>query len=140
MYQKILVPVDKSRASMAALKEACELCQQLNSKIHILHVSDMIDHPLNKESHEQENPLTIAKKTIDAYGIPYTTEVQKNTGEKVANIILRSVKENQADLVIMGTHGFSGMMHLLMGSVAEGVLRQAEVPVMLLRRGRPQES
>lgn len=140
MYQKILVPVDTSRASMAALKEACELCQRLNSNLHILHVSDMIAHPLDKENHEQDSPLSIAKNTVESYGIPYTTEIQQNTGEKVANIILRSVKENQADLVIMGTHGFSGMMHLLMGSVAEGVLRQAEVPVMLLRRGRPQES
>ena len=51
----------------------------------------------------------------------------------MADLLVNDSKANGVDLLIMGTHGFSGLMHLLMGSVAEGVLRQADIPVMLLR-------
>ena len=57
-----------------------------------------------------------------------------NTGEKVAKIICREAKQRSCDLIIMGTHGLTGVMHMLMGSVAEGVLRHAKVPVMLIRQ------
>ena len=62
-----------------------------------------------------------------------------NSGEKVAKIICREAKQRHCDLIIMGTHGLTGLMHLLMGSVAEGVLRHAKMPVMLIRQNEDNE-
>ena len=65
--------------------------------------------------------------------IPFEIEVIESAGDKIADLLIREATEHEVDLVVMGTHGFSGFMHVLMGSVAEGVLRQSDIPVMLLR-------
>lgn len=146
MYQKILVPVDDSKASLKALKEACMLAEQLKAKLHIVHIVDLQQfnwiggdylqsskiHDVSKEV--SEKILDSAVEVIKKFNLEYETQIMESVGEKVAGIIAGCVKENQCDLVVMGTHGFTGVMHLLMGSVAEGVLRQVSVPVMLVRR------
>ena len=134
MYQKILVPVDDSRASLAALHEACGLCKRLGSTLHVLHVLDI--NTLGRTGGTGEKAVKDVENVVKEFDITCETEIKENAGEKVADIICRSAKECGANLIVMGTHGFTGVMHLLMGSVAEGVLRQAEIPVMLLRRGK----
>ena len=59
--------------------------------------------------------------------------VLEAVGEKVASVLVSKLNDWQCDLVVMGTHGFSGVKHLLMGSVAQDVIRQAGVPVLILR-------
>ena len=54
-------------------------------------------------------------------------------GDKMAEVLVGEAEKEQAELIVMGTHGFSGLMHLLMGSVAEGIMRRANVPVLLVR-------
>ena len=55
----------------------------------------------------------------------------------LASLLVNKISEWQCDLVVMGTHGFSGVKHLLMGSVAQDVIRQAGVPVLILRVAAP---
>lgn len=146
MYKKILVPVDDSQASLRALKEACVLAKTGGGVIHAIHVVDLAQfswggtgYLQSSEVHEAtkevgQKILGRAKEILDEYGVAHEMEVLENAGEKIANVITQSVKKHECDLVVMGTHGFSGVMHLLMGSVAEGVLRQVDVPVMLVRK------
>ncbi|MDO5686541.1 MAG: universal stress protein [Neisseria sp.] len=146
MYKKILVPVDDSKASLKALKEACALAKQCGSSLHAIHVVDLAQFSWSGTGYLQSSEVHEASKevgskilqraieVIESYGVAHEMEVLENAGEKVASIIAKSVKRNECDLVVMGTHGFSGVMHLLMGSVAEGVLRQVDVPVMLIRK------
>jgi nucleotide-binding universal stress UspA family protein len=54
--------------------------------------------------------------------------------ERPADVILRFAKEEDVDVIVLGTHGRSGLVHLLVGSVAESVIRRAECPVMTIRK------
>lgn len=150
MYKKIFVPVDDSYASLRALREACGLAKQGDSTLYLVHVVDLAQfswggtgylqsgevHDASKEVGNKI--LTKAKEVMAEFGeIKHEMRVMETAGEKVANLIARTVNEQECDLIVMGTHGFSGVMHLLMGSVAEGVLRQVDIPVMLIRRTKP---
>lgn len=81
----------------------------------------------------QDEVIARTQAIIEQHQLTGETVVFNNSGEKVANIIVREAQERNCDLIIMGTHGLTGLMHLLMGSVAEGVLRQSKIPVMLIR-------
>ena len=56
-----------------------------------------------------------------------------NEGMRIADVILEEAKNWQADLLVSGTHGRSGLQHLLMGSVAEGIVRNSPIPILLIR-------
>lgn len=140
MYQKILVPVDESEAAMRALQEACQLAQSTHAVIYALHILDYAqvawsNTGLVQQDAQQPQDAVIerTKQIFQQYQVNGETEVLNNTGEKIAQIIVRKAQENACDLIIMGTHGLTGVMHLLMGSVAEGVLRASKIPVMLIR-------
>ena len=81
----------------------------------------------------QDEVIKRTQAIIEQHQLTGETAVLNNSGEKIANIIVREAQERNCDLIIMGTHGLTGLMHLLMGSVAEGVLRQSKIPVMLIR-------
>jgi nucleotide-binding universal stress UspA family protein len=66
-------------------------------------------------------------------GVHAETALIKTEGRRVAAVIVEEAEGASSDLVIMGTHGRRGVEHLLLGSVAEGVVRRATVPVLLLR-------
>ncbi|WP_037587527.1 universal stress protein [Stenoxybacter acetivorans] len=145
MYQKIMVPVDDSKASLRALHEAASLAKLCGATLHAVHVVDLAQFSWGGTGYLQSEEV---RKAIEATGqkvlqrtreflvqenVEAETAILESAGDKVADLLVNHAKDNQVDLLIMGTHGFSGLMHMLMGSVAEGVLRQADIPVMLLR-------
>ena len=67
-------------------------------------------------------------------GVAFEGKVLESKGEKIADLLVNEAGENHCQLIIMGTHGFSGVKRLLLGSVAEGVVRQSTIPVMLVRQ------
>lgn len=146
MYQKIFVPVDDSQTSLNALREACQLAQKLNAQIDLVHVVDLAQFSWGGTGYMQaaevqnaskdiaEKILSNARTIAQEYGMQLPGRTINSTGEKIADLLVKSAREAQCDLIVMGTHGFSGVMHLLMGSVAEGVVRQAGCPVLLVRR------
>ena len=121
--RKILCPVDFSPFSEAGLENAAAIAQSTRATLLIAFV----------QSPSHSNP-DIEKDNIDRLKkiLPYAEDVPYQhfllTGDPVEEIVALAISE-AVDLIVMGTHGRTGIMHLLMGSVAEGVHRQAPCPV-----------
>jgi nucleotide-binding universal stress UspA family protein len=144
MYQHILVPVDGSPTSNRALQEALKLAKQLKAQLALIHVMEKIWY-VDNESYlnyaELQNAVRISSEKILAQaeaavlqeGVSPTVKLLEARGERIANMVVAEAKRWPADLIVIGTHGRSGFSHLLFGSVAEGVVRTAHVPVLLIR-------
>lgn len=149
MYKRILVAVDNSETSQLALQEAITLSKELGAKLRLLHVVDEqlmdisgmgIDYGVYEAS-LKENGQKLLKRTskiVQQSKVEFDSElVELKTFEgRIADRILEAAKSWQADLLVIGTHGRRGFNRLLLGSVAEGVIRIATIPVLLIR-GKP---
>ena len=115
MYQNILVPVDGSTTSNLAIQEAARLAQhqEQNARLELVHVVADI-HLMDANSYINYDEVK---------------EIETSIGKK----ILAQAKRWPADLIVIGTHGRSGFSRVLFGSVAEGVVRTAHIPVLLIR-------
>jgi len=144
MYQRILVPVDGSETSDKALQEALKLVAGQPAQLLLLHVVEDMQF-LDAEGYVNyaelhELTLNMGKRMLDKAaeiatqaGITADSKLVEAAGKRIANVITAEAKDWPADLVVIGTHGRSGFSHLLFGSVAEGVVRGAPVPVLLVR-------
>ncbi len=145
-YQKIFVPVDNSHAALLALKEAVTLAKLSGGLICLVHVIDFAQPDWGTAANVQTrgNLKSIAKEIADnifvqareilvSEDVPYKEIVLETLGDTVANILSAEAEKQACDIIVMGTHGRSGMMGLLMGSVAEGVLKKTRIPVMMVR-------
>jgi len=141
---RILVPTDFSDSADHALAYAVTLAGQVSAPVHLIHVFDDPDAVgLYSEVYVPMPPevraalLTdvrrqLATRTAIAGHNKVTTEVL--TGAPTARAIVEAAKQDGCDLIVMGTHGRHGMAHLLLGSVAERVVRTAQCPVLVVRR------
>jgi len=138
MNKKILFPTDFSPASSAALAYAASLARDTGSQLLILHVEDLqvayaggemyvptVATP-NAELQQMLRSIAPADKSVIyehrlAIGSP-------------AEEIVQIAKDEGVELIVMGTHGRSGLSRLLMGSVAEAVVRKAPCPVLTLKQ------
>lgn len=144
--KRILVPVDFSDCSSAALDTAAILALGFGATIDLLHVWDapsvlapetVVGKPdsfLTLAEIADAHSRTSMEKFAEAArgrGIPIqsTHRIQGAAAERIC----RFAKDEGYDLIAMGTHGRSGFTHLLMGSVAERVLRHSPVPVLTVR-------
>ncbi len=145
MYKKILIPLDKSFGTDAALKVAADLAQANGSAIRLLHVAPkpaaimadgrMIayaDQESDRLRYEAEVYLRQAAHWLTGVPVEYAVRFGDPAEE-----IVEEARESGADLIAMATHGRTGVARILLGSVAEAVLRQSEVPVLLVRHGLP---
>jgi nucleotide-binding universal stress UspA family protein len=80
-----------------------------------------------------------ARTTLEPILKPQKLEVSmvRQGGERIVQVILKFAQEHSSSLIVIGTHGRSGMDRLLLGSVAEGVMHHADVPVLLMRSTPP---
>ena len=146
MYKQILVAVDGSAISDHALGQAIALARQVSATLRLAHVVDMGVLPLapelaiNVEDYTQarrragEKILAAALDKASAVGLNAETMLLE-TGtpvQHVATVIVAEAARWRADLVVLGAHGHRGPVHLLLGSVADGVVRRAVVPVLLI--------
>ena len=150
MYQKILVPVDGSFTSSYALQEAVKLAKQLDACLELVHVYEdtiyLVDENyFNYEELQKtirtrgEEILASAAEIVSAASIPVETKlIQSDTGQ-ISSVLVEEAESWQAELIVIGTHGHSGLSRLLLGSVAEGVSRSASVPVLLVRGVQDQD-
>ena len=138
----ILVPTDFSPASDAALVCARDLAQRYGARMSLLHVvtdpsalgvwTPEVYVPANTETQarfvrEARDRLERALSADDRNRFAVTIDAR--IGD-VAENILETAREQKVDLIVMGTHGRHGLAHLLLGSVAERVLRDATCPVL----------
>jgi nucleotide-binding universal stress UspA family protein len=141
--KRILVPVDFSAASRAALWRAGELATALGATIELLHVVDL-PPPLHviSEGHVPLPPeyrQDVLRSTedhlkdwLETAQIPATIPRALGEGKPFVEIV-KYAREHGVDLIVMGTHGRGGISHLLLGSVADKVIRTAPCPVMTVR-------
>jgi universal stress protein A len=132
----ILVPTDFSEPSDAALQYATDMARTLGARLFLLHVPGKTGENL-----EMNFPVaqfeTAAHQRLDTLVSP--SDIERLRPEYAVRIgtpaeeIVRYASERDIDLIIMGTHGRSGVAHLLLGSVAEHVVRAAPCPVLLVR-------
>ena len=147
MYRRILVPVDGSGASMSGLQHAVGLAKDQGARLRILNVMDepIIVPGLDDYAGVDVSPLIALVKSrgqrglkeaaafADRKNVPADTAMVHSRGDFVSEVILKDAKKWRADLIVMGTHGRRGLNRLLLGSDAERVLREAAVPVLLVR-------
>ena len=144
--KKILVPVDFSNVTDRTLQAAARLADPLKAELLLLHVAapepefigyetgpatvrQAVAHQLSAEhKHLQELQHQLEGQSLHVTALL----IQGYAAEK----ILAEAARLPADLIVMGSHGHGGLHHLLMGSVAEGVVRKAHCPVVLVPAGR----
>jgi universal stress protein A len=127
---RILVPTDFSVASMRALRYAEELARRFAAEIVLVHV----DESLAPSSELAETRQAAAQKELEGLvallrerGVP-AHSVLRSGGP--AEEVVATAKVENADLIVMGTHGRTGLAHVVMGSVAESVVRRSACPVL----------
>ena len=137
-FVHILHPTDLSDASQAACDRAIDLARQCGAQLTVLHV---YANPLLAEGFayvpdprpELEEALSLV---ANVPGPPAVARVLR-VGVP-AEAIVEYAREHNCDLVVMGTHGRTGLMHLVMGSVVEKVIRLSSCPVMVVHPQRPE--
>lgn len=138
-YSKILIAVDSSEFSMQAAKKGLDLAHQLNAETALLYVVDTSKAIGNIDAGIlPDQAMIVLKKeveqTLDELATMYNgTSILKFMPEgHPTKEILKTAEVWDADLIVMGTHGRTGLVHLLVGSVAEYVVRHSKIPVMVV--------
>jgi len=148
MYKKMLVPLDGSELAEVVFAYAKELAGRLSLDVTLLHVCSPTEQELAPMHRSYtEHMAGIVKLQVEAIqkkvGIQPGGKAVEVRGELVvgypAEEILSYADENDIDLILMSTHGRSGIRRWAMGSVADKVLRASKVPVWLVRAGIPEE-
>ena len=136
MFKKMLVPLDASELSEVTFNYARELAGRFAGLevilLHVCHDRDTIAMHRDYIEHSAEKIRAEAQKSFGNKDIKVRGELLSGTP---ADEILRFARENGIDLILMATHGRSGISRWAMGSVAYKVLRQANVPVFMVRAG-----
>lgn len=136
--RSILVPVDGSAASLAALEHAIALAEDAGSSIDVLHVEPTEELSVRSGTRVSDDVTAELDRAIDqafAQGAPRMSgQLSRRTvsGDPLLRI-LEVARSGSYELIVMGTHGYIGRVHELLGSVAEGVVRNAPCPVLTVR-------
>jgi len=139
--KKILIPTDFSETSQAATKYAVELAKKFNAKIYLLNVIEdpIVYMPMfesyalpPKEDFENFAETRLDNWILDEDKGDLEIETKWVHGNPFVDI-LKFAKREDVDLIVVGTHGRSFTVHLLLGSVAEKVVRKASCPVLTVR-------
>lgn len=148
MYKRIAVAVDGSPTSELALDEALKLAREGQSQLLLLHVTEdtslawsggdwMVAMPpvVSPELFEElgRQILDHARERVRRAGLDAELSCVNDEGRRLGNVIAEEAQAWKADLIVIGSHGRKGMDRFLLGSVAEGVMRAATMPVLLVR-------
>jgi nucleotide-binding universal stress UspA family protein len=138
-YKKILIAVDSSEYAMAAAKKGFALAHQLNAQAALLFVVDTAKALGNVDAGILPQQALIvltkeAEETLDQLAGMYNgSDLVKFMPEgHPREDILKTAEIWEADLIVLGTHGRTGLMHLLLGSNAEYIVRHSRIPVMVV--------
>ena len=137
LFRKVLCPIDFSEHSLAALAVALKVAEQNDARLYLLTVAPVqpgaagfqpvpMDLYPFLEKDRQEQLIKLARQRIPA-SVPYETLVMSGDA---AERVLEAARALDADLIVMGTHGRKARSHLVLGSVAEKVVREAQTPVL----------
>jgi len=144
MLQRILLPTDFSEHSQAAVRYACELAERFGAELHVLHVLEThatstpefgMGLVLPATAHE---PRAAAEKKLEGVidaGWAANHALCKSIAEgPPSDAINHYARDHAIDLIVISSHGRSGLAKALVGSVADQVVRKAPCPVLVVRR------
>ncbi len=138
-YKRIVVPIDFSEVSVDALQYAVEFAKLHHAEILLLHVIEPVTHTrfIPDVSELVEQQKADAAENLGKLEIRTKRRLQRCRSEIHVGVPYEIISEvagkYRADLIIMATHGFTGLHHLLVGSVAERVVRLAACPVLTVK-------
>lgn len=150
LFSKILVPIDFSDYSKMALDYAVEFAKKFNSQLFLIYVIEPIVYP--SDFGLGQVPMSSIDMEIQSRA---EDEMQKLINEKVPKEtkvswiirvgkpfieIINEAKEKDCDLIIIATHGHTGIEHILFGSTAEKVVRKSPIPVLVVREKQENKS
>jgi nucleotide-binding universal stress UspA family protein len=143
-HKRVLVALDGSTAGEAVLRFLMEIAGPLDMTVLLLHVLEpmpasfidgtVVDDDVEARRQEAEEYLAPISAALRSQGVDTAWAIRRG---RPAEEILAAARESGADLIAMATHGRTGVGRLLFGSVAETVLRQAPVPVFMIREPHP---
>jgi len=145
VYRRIMLAVDSSASSKRATTEAVRVATLAQATVLVVHVIDLTSPLTYGQRYTQTLTdamysnarivLEEARKVLQAAGIASEEELieTEGIGDDVASCLLRCASRCAADLIVMGTHGRRGVRRLVLGSVAEHLLRFSPHPVLLIR-------
>ena len=143
----VLVPTDFSAASESALRYGKAMAERFGATLHIVHVmEDLLAHawaaevyvssmPQLRDEIEKESRLRLGALLTDGERKAFRAETALLAGNPFLEII-RYAKTHGVDLIVMGTHGRGPIAHMLLGSVAEKVVRKSPCPVLTVREAQ----
>ncbi|MGB7266458.1 MAG: universal stress protein [Terracidiphilus sp.] len=146
---KILLPIDFSSSSQAALEIAADLAKHFHAELFLLNVLPMFPATtlpdfvpegefLQKGRSLAERHLAKCHTALAARGVKSTSSVE--VGNDIAGNIMEVVEREHIDMVVISTHGISGWHPLVFGSIAEKVTKLVRCPLLLLRSAKPGEN
>lgn len=155
MWKHLLVPIDFSDCAQRALELALDIASRDRASVTLMHVSSLPPNlppealvtPPGASSAMRIDEYTSrgVRARLEAIASPLRDrEIDVRTvtvvavSEDVADAILRAAGELDVNAIVVGTHGRTGLSHLLLGSVAEKVIRRANVPVITIRTASPE--
>lgn len=142
LIQRILVPTDFSDCAKRAIDYATELCKSLSAALVVVHVyapptvylpDGVWTLPVTDADMRKELNTGLEKLAADARAVGIRDVSTVLTEGNAAHEIGCVARDQHCDLIVMGTHGRSGVKHLLLGSVAEQVIRRADCAVLTVR-------
>lgn len=145
MYKRILVAVDGSPTSLRGLNEAIKIAQATGGQLKLVHVVNELVLAAEYVPAVYYEPVLVSLRdsgikvleqvmaVAQRAGVPCEQSLVETLGGRAADEIVNQAKAWPADLIVLGTHGRRGLKRLAMGSDAEMVLRQAPVPVLMVR-------
>ncbi len=140
--KKILCPIDHSDCSKEALKYAVSLAMKDEAKLYLLHVIDIRSF---NDSLVTMSPQIPDKETLEQLRIKLLDCIPEEIRDDmdVEAVVLQGVpfaeiistaREKEADMIVIGSHGRTGISHMMLGSVSEKVVRKAPCPVLTVRK------
>ena len=148
-YRRILVPVDGSGWAQRAIPHAIDIARSNGSELVLLHVfrppayeyADQItlmgqEEQVDQMRDQMKQYLTALANELHDEGVPVQTQMIEGAG--VANLICEYIGSQGIDLVVMSTHGRTGLAKFLLGSIANQVMHCTDVPVLLVRPDKEQ--
>jgi nucleotide-binding universal stress UspA family protein len=147
MYKRIAVAVDGSKTSDAALDEAAKLAREMGATVLLLHVCEEMpivwepegvsvipmDDIVKAIADAGNALLEQYRKKLAAQGVASEMKLVETYDGRIGHVISEEAQKLNADLLVVGSHGRTGIDRLLLGSVAEGISRSATMPVLLVR-------
>jgi nucleotide-binding universal stress UspA family protein len=145
MFKRILVPVDGGTTSNLGIDAAVQLAKANRAQLRLVHVVDelvavstpeaaaIVGDAMNQLRDAGKSVVARALARIKQAGLKAETALVESVGGRPADFVVRDAKKWKADIIVIGTHGRSGLERMFMGSAAEEILRATTIPLLLVR-------